>query len=227
MNLAIKLNHNFKGGDMHVVLTYRNEPTHEEAHKAMDWVIREIRSELKKQAVILKGITATEYEDQRIHHHLVISKLDLEVIRQIWKKYGDIVRVAILDDSRDYRALAHYIIKETSKTFRNPDAFSRRRYNCTRSIVTPDSRVVDAEASEICDEPKAEKGYYVEKNSIFKGANPFNGSPYVVYVQVALAAPQPKLKTIRRGTLRKGLQSDYSGWLKKNMPRQLKMDITA
>lgn len=224
INLAIKLNYNFIPGDMHFVLTHRKEPGNEEAHKALDWAIRKFRTELNEKGIILKAIYATEYKNTRLHHHLVMSKIDLEVVRQIWKKYGDIIRVSILDDSRDYRALAHYIIKETEKTFRNPDAFSKRRYNCTRSIVTPIAKAVEADPSEICDEPKPEKGYYIEKDSIYKGINPFSNSPYVTYVQVALDAAQPRLKTIKRGKPRK-LESDYSGWLKKNMHKQLEIEF--
>ena len=225
MNLAIKLNYNFKPGDIHFQLTYRKEPTNAEAHKALEWVIKEFRKELKKLGIVLKAIYATEYLNKRLHHHIVMSEVDVNLVREIWKKYGDVVRFSILDDSRDYRALAHYIIKETEKTFRDPDAFSRRRYNCTRSIVTPDANKVEADPSDICDEPKAEKGYYIEKNSIYKGVNPFTGAPYVTYVQVSLDAAQPRLKTLRRGKKVRSMQNDYSGWLKRNMHRQMEMDL--
>lgn len=225
MNLAIKLNYNFEPGDLHLSLTYRKPPTNEEAHKALDYAIRKFREELKKQNVVLKAIYATEYRNKHLHHHIVMSKIDIEVVREIWKKYGNIIRVSILDESRDYRALAHYIIKETEKTFRNPEAFAKRRYSCTRSIVTPTPRKVDADPSEICEEPKPEKGYYIEKNSIFKGCNPFSGQPYVVYVQVALDAQQPRLKTLKRGKPTKP-HTDYSHWLKKNMPKQIEMEVS-
>jgi len=227
MNLAIKLNYNFKPGDIHFQLTYRKKPSYKEAHKALDWAIREFRKELKDQGIPLKAIYATEYENKRLHHHIVMSEMDVQIVKKIWKKYGDIVRFSILDDSRDYRALAHYIIKETEKTFRNPDAFSRRRYNCTRTIVTPISNLVDADPSEICEDPKPEKGYYIEKNSIYKGVNPFSGAAYVTYVQVSLDAEQPRIKTLKRGKKVRATQNDYSGWLKINMHRQLKMDLSS
>lgn len=223
-DLSIKFNYNYMPGDFHAVLTYAKEPTHEEAHKALDYFIRTCQKDFKKQGKIFKAVNATEYKHKRIHHHVVCSQMDLKRLREIWARYGT-VRLSVLDDSRDYRRLAHYIIKETSKTFREPDAFSKRRFNCTRSIATPITKSEKVDASMLIDDPKAIDGYYIDGDSLYKGQNVFDGKPYMEYVMVANDAEAPRLITWKRGKPLKRKESNYSKWLKNNLSKQYEIDI--
>lgn len=219
--LSMRMNYNLRGGDLHIVLTYANIPNNEEAHKALDKFIRACRKEMKKLGLIFKAVTATEYKHSRIHHHVVCNFRDIETVTRLWKKGN--VKVAVLDDSGDYRRLAAYIIKETSKTFRDPDAFSKRRYNCTRSMVMPVSRIEEVSAAQLVEDPKAIKDYYVDKDSVYHGMNPFTERPYVEYVMIANDAAAPRLETWKRGKPLKRRVSTYSKWLKENMPKQEEM----
>nr|WP_315021807.1 hypothetical protein [uncultured Aminipila sp.] len=220
--LSMILNLNYKPGDLHLVLTYKDLPTNEEAHKALDKFIRKCRAYMKKLGKEFKAVIATEYEHKRIHHHIVCSEMDLKEIMKIWSQ-GQ-VKCSILDGSGDYRKLAAYLIKETSKTFRKPDAFSKRRYNCTRSIQKPTTKSEKVSASMLLSKPKPIKGYYIDQDSIYKGENPFDEKPYTEYVMISENAEEPRLVTWKRGKKARK-EYTYNKWLTKNLGKQLEIDI--
>lgn len=215
--LSIILNHNFGPGDYHIVLTYSGEPPKkDEARRRLDRFKRSISSLYKKHGKIAKWVAATEYENARIHHHMVVSAgVDLEEIDAIWP-HG-FVRPTWLDDTGDYRKLAEYLIKETSKTFRDPGAVSRRRFGCSRSIVRPEPKVDSHVAASHLLDPKPVEGYYIDSDSIYKGENPFTGRPYIEYVMVAV--DKPRIQQWNRGR-RKQLRHRYL-----QVPRYEQLDI--
>lgn len=196
-DLSIKLHHNFGPKDLHIVLTYSGkEPTKEEAKKYIEKFKRQLANLYKKQGLELKWIEATEYKNKRIHHHFVVSYIgDVFKIADIWP-HG-YVRPTRLDDSGDYRKLAAYLIKETSKTFRDADAFSKRRYNCSRTVKAPDAREEVVSIQQVF-EAKATKGYQVDQDTIYKGVNLATDRPYIEYIQVALEAEPRAYKRGRK-----------------------------
>lgn len=218
--LAILINYNFKPGDYHIVLTYSgDEPSKDQAKKDLEKFKREIMKRYRDEGIILKWVTATEYENTRIHHHIVMTGgIDVIEIAKIWE-HG-FIRPAFLDDSGDYRKLAAYLIKETSKSFRKADAVSRRRYNCSRSIVRPMSNHDLVSYSEIKKDPEPVKGYYIDQDSIIKGKNPITGKSYLEYVMISLN-PEPRIKKWNRGK-RVKLRPEY---YKVNKYDQVEMDF--
>lgn len=221
-DLAMILNHNFRPSDLHLVLTYKNIPNNDEAHKALDKFIRKCRAFMKKAGKIFKAVMATEYEHKRLHHHIVCSAMDLDIITKFWE-YG-FVKCSVLDESGDYRRLAAYLIKETSKTFREAGAFSKRRYNCTRSIEKPITKSEQVSDYALLHNPRSLKGYYIDQDSIYRGENAFDGKPYMEYVMVSLDAENPRLKTWKKGKKSK-TENKYNGWLKKHLSQQLNIDL--
>lgn len=201
-DLNIKLHHNFKPGDLHVSLTYAgDEPSKEEARKNLDNFKRRLRTLYKKQGVYLKWIEVTEYENRRIHHHFILSYVDPAKIAEIWE-HG-YIHTSHLDKTGDWRALADYLIKETSKTFRKADTFSKRRYKTSRSVASPDVRVEEVSIRQIF-EAKATKGYYIDQESIWQGINPDTDRPYLEFVQVSLDSnPYKKYKRGRKRKYKK------------------------
>ncbi|MGE9896622.1 rolling circle replication-associated protein [Anaerovoracaceae bacterium SGI.195] len=188
--LSIRLHHNFKPGDLHLTLTYSGEePSKEKAKKEMKNFLERLKRLYKKHNQELKWILATEYENKRIHHHMVISYIDPKLLSKAWG--NGIVRPSILDETGDWRKLAKYLIKETSKTFRKETAFSKRRWSCSRNVVTPNARVEEVSAEQLFN-PKATKGYYVDQDSIWKGINPDTERPFMEYVQIAIDSPCKK-----------------------------------
>ena len=220
--LAIILNYNFRPGDYHIVLTYGGEePSKIQAKKDLEKFKRQLMDRYRIDELNLKWVTATEYENVRIHHHIVCSAgVDLSEIAKIWG-HG-FIRPTYLDDSGDYRKLAAYLIKETSKTFRNSDAVSRRRYNCSRSIVRPMTNEDDKVSAAQLIEPKPIEGYYIDQDSIHRGRNPITGKQYIEYVMISMTE-EPRLKTWNRGKKKK-LRSEY---YRVGKNQQIEMDFDA
>jgi len=219
--LSMILNNNFKHGNLHLALTYKEMPSFSSAQKALNKFIRVLRRELKKAGEELKAVYVTEYLHKRIHHHVVVNTSNLELIEKIWDQ--GIVKVAALDKTGDYRKLANYLIKETSKTFQDPDAFSKRRFNTTRTIVRPIAKKEKVKAKYLFEGPKEIKDYYIDKDSVFQGTNPFDGKPYMEYVLIAYDPEQPRITKWKRGKIKKSKEPNYSKWLRDNTERQIDM----
>lgn len=196
-NLSMLLNYNFKPGDMHLVLTYKNEPTTQEAKRELKNFLSRLRRAYRKEGTALKWIAATEYKNKRPHHHIIVNQgKSLAEIIKIWG--NGIVECSILDESGDYRKLASYIIKETEKTFRNPDAMQRQRFGHSKSVVYPPIKEEEVSAAMLLKDPKPIKGYYIDQDSVIWGRNPESGRCYMEYVMVSLAA-KPRLSIWQRG----------------------------
>ncbi len=216
-DLNIKLHHNFKPGDLHIVFTYSGkEPTKEEAKKKLKKLKRDLAKLYKKHGQVLKWIEATEYENKRIHHHMVISYIEPSLIQEIWQ--SGYIRSSYLDHTGDWRKLSSYIIKETSKTFRLDEGFSKKRFRCSRTIANPNVKIEEVSTLQLI-EPRATRGYYIDKNSIFQGVNPETNKPYVEFIQISLAQP---LAAYRKGRKRK-----YKKEHVKNIEAQLNIDYSA
>ena len=149
----------------------------------------------------------TEYENKRIHHHMILSRMDTYDLDQIWT--AGKARPTHLDGSGDYRKLASYLIKETDKTFRKPDAFSKQRFSCSRTVKTPDKKVEEVDAAQLIKDPKPVKGYYIDKNSIYHGVNPVTGIPYLEYVMIS-ENQIPRLSIWPKGKRRKFREKYYN-----------------
>jgi hypothetical protein len=195
--LTLKLHHNFTHGDIHVVLTYAQEPpTPEAAKKELDNFLRRLRNYFRKKEMLLKWILVTEYTNERIHHHMILSRMDTADLDNLWR--AGHARPTHLDASGDYRKLASYLIKETDKTFRKPDAFSRQRFSCSRTVAAPPKKVEEVRASEMLRTPKPVKGYYIDQDSIYRGTNPVTGVPYLEYIMISMEE-KPRLRIWPRG----------------------------
>lgn len=164
--LTAKINHNFKPGDYHLVLTYKNVPKPEEAKKHLENFINNTRRYCKKMGVDFKWVAVTEYKHSRIHHHLVINKIDLEIIDKYWK-YGYEYPV-MLDKSGNYYRLAEYLLKETEKTFRESGSIQKRRYSSSRNVVMPEVKREKVAGREVIYDIKPPKGYYIDEDTVRK-----------------------------------------------------------
>jgi hypothetical protein len=221
-NLNILINANFKKGDSHIILTYAGDaPASGEAAKHFRNFIRRLSRLYKSFGIPLRWISSTEYANSRIHHHLIISGgVPLDAVSAKWNNGG--IRGMTLY-SRDYRALAEYLIKETRKTFRDPDNAFKRRYNCSRNLARPEARVEFVSAAAIEKDPVPAKGYYIDPETVYRGANPFTGGKYIEYTMISLAdGPQMK----KRGRVYKPRSSGGRGWFKRNGPKQQIMALS-
>lgn len=186
------INANFAVDDLHIVLTYRKEhrPSPGEAKKELRNFFERVRRAYRNYNTELKYIVCTEYRNKAIHHHIIMNDLiagpmtTTKIIRQAWTRGRP--KFTLLDDTGEYKDLAEYIIKETSETFREDDNPNKLRYSCSRNLIrpVPERKIISAKT--FSKEPKPQKGYYIDKNSIYEGINPVTGFRYQYYTMIKL-----------------------------------------
>lgn len=199
------LNENFKPGDWHAIFTYPQDvpPTKQQAKDALQLFLRRMRRLYPRYGMELKYVHVTEYEYKRIHHHMVLPNLPggMRPVKRLWKELlaemfytkeererGEPLHLRFpwsqLDDSGQYGALAEYLIKETERTRKTPDAFSKRRYCCSRNIVHPKPVIELITAKEWRKDPPERRGHYIDKRESFNGTSEENGLPMQVTIYV-------------------------------------------
>ena len=197
--LAMKLNHNFKPGDYHITLTYDGEaPTPEEARKDKQNFLRRLKYECDKIGIEFKRIDVTEYLNARIHHHMVITHMDSDIINRAWKKGH--VYFSTLNNTGDYSGLAMYLIKETSKTFRDDSNPNKRRYSQSRNIVMPEIKREIVSGRTLKQDIKPLKGYMLIEDSVNRYEHPFTHAECLDYMMIAIDKPRtkwPRGKTVK------------------------------
>lgn len=194
-SLRLLINNNFGYMDHRLILTYtrENRPDPEGAKKQLDKFLRDCRKEYRKQGLEFKWVAVTEYENKAIHHHLVVNGIDSRILTRLWS-YGR-MHIASLDDTGDYIQLAEYLVKETSKTFRNPNATQKKRWRCSRNLKRPESKKEIIHSRAWTKDPKPLKGYYIVPDSVVNGINPVTGYPYQSYRMVQLPDQNKRRKS--------------------------------
>ena len=127
------------------------------------------------------------------HHHLVINKIDTEILQHCWyKAYEGHNRIKVfpLDDSGNYAELAAYLIKYTDTHRKAEDgALQGKRWNCSRNLVRPEPEIRIISSREwFKAEARPIKGYYVDKDSVSKGVHSpeYYGYGYFRYTLVKM-----------------------------------------
>lgn len=189
--LRLKINANFGVDDPFITLTYRKDerPTPAEAKKNIKKVINSLREEFKKLGAELKYINVTEYQNKAIHHHILINHIKgqdvSKMVRRLWK-FGR-PDFKYLDDTGQYKDLAAYLIKETSKTYKENDGGHKQRYSCSRNLIMPTPKTeIIKKAVKWLPDPKPKKGYYIDQDTVYNGIDPFTGRQYQKYTMVRL-----------------------------------------
>ncbi len=151
---------------------------------------------LKRRLPNVKMLYVTEYENKRPHHHVLIDTLDVKLIERVWG-YG-ITRLSVTYKKGEYKKLADYLIKETTKTFAKSGALSAERYSHTRNLIVPVTKREEITIEELEADPEAIPGYYIDKDSIRRYDHPVTGLPCLEYTMVAISEPR-KYKVWPRG----------------------------
>lgn len=157
------VNANFCGGDLHVVFSYRrdNRPEKEEAKRNLKKLMRDLKKTYAKEGIVFKYICVTEYENTAIHHHIVLKKIDVNLLRKAWP-HGKVL-ITVLDDSGQYGKLAAYLIKETDKTAKKGGLY-KKRWNASQNLDKPVIVREIIQAKKWRTEPKIPKGFYLWKD---------------------------------------------------------------
>ena len=124
---------------------------------------------------------------------VVVNKIDTEILQRCWyKAYEGHNRVKVfpLDDSGNYAELASYLIKYTGTHKKGTDgALQGKRWNCSKNLVRPEPEYhIISDREYFKKEPKAIKGYYVDKNSVSMGVHSpeYYGYGYLRYTLVKI-----------------------------------------
>lgn len=198
-NLTRLINLNFYPGDLHTTLTYAKELSPEEANSELDKWIKRMRREYKKLDKEFYYIAVTEFKNKRIHHHVVMNYIDFQVINRQWKMGR--IRCTPLDKTRNYRVLAEYLIKETQKTFREPENATKRRWKPSRNLKRPVVKREWVSISQLfqnLDDIKPLKGYEIDRDTLRKYTNPVTKLDHLEYQMVSNEAV-PRLSVWRKG----------------------------
>ena len=176
------INANFGRGDLHVTLTYRKDERPEdpaELRQRLGVFLRKARALARRSGTELRYIHVTEYASTAPHHHVILHGLTLQQLEALWP-WGR-VRASALDAGPDYGSLAAYLVKETSRTFREPDHPYGRRWCASRNLVQPEIRTEVVHAESWRKAPKAIKGYILVPDSVEVGVHEVTGAPWQRY----------------------------------------------
>lgn len=198
-NLTRLINLNFYPGDLHTTLTYAEELSPEEANSELEKWIKRMRREYKKLDKEFYYIAVTEFKNKRIHHHVVMNYIDFQVINRQWNMGR--IRCTPLDKTRNYRVLAEYLIKETQKTFREPENATKRRWKPSRNLKRPVVKREWVSISQLfqnLDDIKPLKGYEIDRDTLRKYTNPVTKLDHLEYQMVSNEAV-PRLSVWRKG----------------------------
>lgn len=185
------LNANFRGGDLHLTLTYDSlypAPAPERARHELEGFLRSARQLYRKHGKEMLYVTVTEYLAKRIHHHVILNRIDAAELWPIWEKaegHGA-MRTRYLDKSGQYAELAAYLIKETRRSFREPDAPYRRRWCASRNLVQPkiERKVVPRDRWR--ETPPKRRGWRLDETRLIKGVDEYSGAPFQEYTLMRL-----------------------------------------
>lgn len=202
--LAVKsltrlMNANFYPGDWHITLTYSGSaPTQKEAKNIVKNFKARMKREYKKLGKEFLYIEVTEYENQRIHHHILLPYIDLSIIQNQWK--DGYIKAVGLDRSRNYHKLAAYFIKQTSKTMRKPGNETKKRWSASKNLKRPIVKRETITVRGLFEQPKEFKGYAIDVDTVRRYEHPFTGLEHLEYMMTA-TDPVPRLKTWRKGKI--------------------------
>lgn len=183
-NLARLINTNFKHGDWHLSLTYAREnraSSPQEAKADLAKFLRNVKLASKRRGKSFYYIAVSEYGEHSMHHHVVMHcELSLEEVQSIWS-HGRI-RISVLDNKGDYTQLAKYLVKQTRKTYNDPERrVHAKRYCQSKNLRKPIVKIEKVTADSWREIPSAPRGYYVLPDSIVQNVSDITGYPYQYY----------------------------------------------
>ena len=200
-NLTMLIDANFGKGDAHFTLTHKKNVNQKQAARERSNFLKRLSARFKKAGRELKYIAVTEYKNKRIHHHIVINSSDLELIKEVWGK--GFVYCSLLDDTGDYQELAEYLVKETQKTFREPDSVHKNRYSPSRNLIKPVIKRQYVDIAELFKDPEPIPGYYIPRDKVRRYEHPVTGVEHLEYVMIAIDKPRA-YKVWPKGEIVKG-----------------------
>lgn len=196
---------NFHPWDLWLTLKYKRgtrKYTKEVLADVKEWTDK-LRKIYKKAGEKLKWIRRIEIGKYGgIHVHILINRprtiKDIDLIcKELWGRAG--INFQSLREEGGYEQLAAYLCKKGDDETEGQLSFlpdeDRKRcisYSTSRNLIRPEDVRERKKYSHwtmrkiISDGPKPRDGYYIDKNSIRTGINPFTGMSYYYYSEVRI-----------------------------------------
>lgn len=169
-----------------------------EVKKDMKAFLANMRKEYKKRGEAFKFIYRMEIGERGgIHIHILVNRLrgkpDTDIIiKECWE-YGRVNYESIYEYG-GYKKLANYIVKQPNeememqlKLFPEEDRKKLINYSSSRNLIRPEpERTVYRRRTVrklIENGPEPTPGYYIDKESIHYGVNPYTGMSYYHYTE--------------------------------------------
>ena len=201
-----KIKYNFEEDDLWITLKYRagTRLPAEEIKNDVEKLLRSLRGKWKRRGVELKYIVRIEVGARGgAHVHLLANDLrekngDIE-IKKSWKRLseGRSINTRRLD-MEGATQLAAYIAKEPSEEIEKQlsifDEEERKmfiRYSCSKNLKEPKPEVKAYRRRTVeklvKEGPTATEGYYIVKDTMRQGTNPYTGKSYLYYEERRLS----------------------------------------
>lgn len=193
------LNENFEDGDLFLTIVYirrkGEEPiSPEQMKKNFDRFVRKLRTAYRKEGRELKWVHCMEIGKKGArHHHIVINYMDVRKLMKIWydavpdpeEGKGSAFHPNPLNTNGQYGKVASYMMKQTGEKLDDDDRLQGKAYSCSRNLRKPQIETEVVGASTFRKEPKAVKGYYIEKDSIIRSQDG-DGYDYLAYRMIRI-----------------------------------------
>lgn len=185
VEMTILMNANFQPGDYHVTLTYAQGERPEDiegAKKDRRVFLDRLRRRMKKGKMNLKYILVTEVGKRgALHHHTVVNQIPTDWLREAWTKGR--IDIRPLDDTGQYSRLAEYFAKYVIQ-FRRMGG-KGRAWTRSKNLYRPEtvSRII-RDRGYFREEPRAKKGYWLDKRTVYAGISELTGWNFLRYILV-------------------------------------------
>ena len=202
-----KMRNNFKRGDLWITLKLKKgeRVSAQEILKIREKFLRQLRGVYKKRGRALKYMCRIEIGERGgIHIHILVNRIKgtpgtAEVISQIWGRLtGGRVNYAPVYEEGHFKDLADYLVKKPKEeitgqltlfgTEEERKIFSE--YTCSKNLELPEKETHDYKhwtlRKLVENGPEPKPGYYIDRDSIRHGKNPYTGMSYYYYTEIRL-----------------------------------------
>lgn len=195
---------NFEEGDLFLTLKYPKGTRKNISDVKKDFrnFINRLKTAFKKFAAKPKYVYRIEIGKLGgIHIHMILNRIkgqDTDLIAQRTWKNGRVNFQSIYEYG-GCKKLANYLSKkpdEDSKEYEQLNLFDEKdkkvllSIGSSRNLVRPEPEVKEYHRRTVKklvnDGPVASPGYYIEKESVVMGVNPYNGMTYIRYTEVRI-----------------------------------------
>lgn len=192
---------NFYPNDMWITLNYPKgtRKPYKEVKEEFDKYIRQLRKEYKTRGEQLKFMYRIEIGSQGgIHIHMIINRIwgsDI-LVSKCWSGRA---HFETLYEDGAYRKLAEYLVKplpNDSKRYKqlgfidDMDIKHMSKYGSSKNLIRPEAQVKTYRRKTvrkiITEGPKPTEGFYIDKDSIRVGVNPYTGYSYIYYTEIRI-----------------------------------------